>query len=924
MKRNCLSLFPLLCSILLLSACKNNTEVNISNLRCEFLNNPSGIGITNPRLSWELNSDKRGLKQKSYHILVASSLEKLNADNGDLWNSEKESDTSILVEYNGKPLKSRDVCFWKVKIKTNQGDSPWSKPASWSIGLLNETDWQAGWIGLDRMFKGNVFDRSNSRLAARYFRKEFSATQKPEKATVFISGLGLYKLFINGQKIGNQELSPTPTDYTKSVKYNTFDVTDIIQEGSNAIGTVLGNGRFFSMRPPGVPHGPVAEVKHFGYPKMILQLELDYPDGSKQVITSDNSWKVTAEGPITANNEFDGEEYDARKEMPGWDKTGFNDQSWLQAETVLPPGGKLEAQLNPNIKIMETITPVNISEPKKGTYILDMGQNMVGWIRMKVKGKEGDKVSLRFAEVLKEDGTLYMDNIRGALVTDIYTLKSSTEEYWEPSFVYHGFRYVEITGFPGVPTVNDFEGKIVYDEMEITGKFETSDPTINQIYKNAYWGIRGNYRGMPTDCPQRDERMGWLGDRAVGSHGESFVFDNYHLYVKWLDDIEQTQLENGSLSDVAPAYWAFYGDNMTWPAAYLTIANMIYEQYGDPEPIKKHYKSMKKWMSYMRKTYMKDHIMTKDIYGDWCMPPESPELIHSMDPARKTDGTLLATSFYYRMLYLLERFATLQGKTGEAKAFANEAAVIKDAYNRKFFHKETAQYSNNTVTANLLSLCYGMVPEGYEEKVFANIANKTEKDFNSHVSTGLVGIQWLMRGLSDYGRADLAYKITTNRDYPSWGYMIENGATTIWELWNGKTADPAMNSHNHVMLLGDLLVWYYEYLAGIRNASGSNGFEKITMRPYPANGLNYVTASYHSVHGTIKSAWKKTGTKFSWKITIPGNTTAIVYIPAKNDAEVLESGKKTSAAEGVKFLKKEGNHTVYEVGSGNYNFEVNF
>jgi alpha-L-rhamnosidase len=306
------------------------------------------------------------------------------------------------------------------------------------------------------------------------------------------------------------------------------------------------------------------------------------------------------------------------------------------------------------------------------------------------------------------------------------------------------------------------------------------------------------------------------------------------------------------------------------------------------------------------------------------MPPESPELIHSMDPTRKTDGTLLATSFYYRMLYLLERFATLQGKTDEAKAFANEAVVIKDAYNRKFFHKETAQYSNNTVTANLLSLCYGMVPEGFEEKVFANIANKTEKDFNSHVSTGLVGIQWLMRGLSDHGRADLAYKITTNRDYPSWGYMIENGATTIWELWNGKTADPAMNSHNHVMLLGDLLVWYYEYLAGIRNASGSNGFEKITMRPYPANGLNYVTASYHSVHGTIKSAWKKTGTKFSWKITIPGNTTATIYIPAKNDAEVLESGKKISAAEGVKFLKKEGNHAIYEVGSGHYNFEVNF
>ena len=298
------------------------------------------------------------------------------------------------------------------------------------------------------MVEGHVFHRSHRRLAARYFRKEFTTDKKPEKATLYISGLGLYKLFINGQKIGEQELSPTPTDYTKSVKYNTFDITDAIKEGPNAIGTILGNGRFYSMRPPGIPHGPLAEIKHFGYPKMILQLEIDYPDGNKQVITSNDTWKVTADGPIIANNEFDGEEYDARKEMPGWNKTGFDDHTWLQAESVQPPGGKLESQLNPNIRVMETIRPVNISEPEKGTYILDMGQNMVGWVSMKVKGKKGEQVSLRFAEVLKEDGLLYMDNIRGAIVTDTYTLKGTGEESWEPSFVYHGFRYVEIKGFP--------------------------------------------------------------------------------------------------------------------------------------------------------------------------------------------------------------------------------------------------------------------------------------------------------------------------------------------------------------------------------------------------------------------------------------------------------------------------------------------
>jgi alpha-L-rhamnosidase len=330
---------------------------------------------------------------------------------------------------------------------------------------------------------------------------------------------------------------------------------------------------------------------------------------------------------------------------------------------------------------------------------------------------------------------------------------------------------------------------------------------------------------------------------------------------------------------VAPTYWILYNDNMTWPGAYLIIANMLYEQYGDREPLTKHYASMKKWLEYMRDKYMVAHIMTKDLYGDWCMPPERPELIHSEDPARRTDGALLGTSFYYRMLYLLQRFAELQGKTGDAKVFAEEAAVIKDAYNRKFFNAETAQYSNNTVTANLLSLCYGLVPEGYENRVFANIEEKTLAEFNGHVSTGLVGIQWLMRGLSDYGRADLAYRIATNRDYPSWGYMVENGATTIWELWNGNTADPAMNSHNHVMLLGDLLVWYYEYLAGIQNAAGSSSFEKIVMRPHPVDGLDYVKASYQSVRGKIESHWQKLEDKFTWNITIPANCTATVYFP---------------------------------------------
>ena len=908
------NLCTILCMMILSAACGKQAVVNVSDLRCEMLTNPVGIDQAAPRLSWEISGDERGIQQTAYRILVASSLEQLNAGEGNLWDSQKvKSNASANVPYGGKALESRNTCYWKVMVTTNRGSSAWSEPASWSMGLLEPADWQAQWTGLDQSFKGDVVDQRNTRLAARYFRKEFDASQKPVKATMYISGLGFYKLYINGRNIGDQEFAPTPTDYSKVVKYNTFDVTDELIQGKNALAVTLGNGRYFSMRQPG--------VRHFGFPKLILQLELTYSDGSTQTVVSDDSWKVTADGPIRANNEFDGEEYDATMEIPGWNTTSFDDSKWLQAELVQAPGGKLEAQLNRNMKVMETIRPVAITQPKPGMYILDMGQNMVGRVAMKVRGKAdtGDRVKLRFAEVLQDDGTLYLANIRGALVTDVFTLNGYNTVF-EPVFTYHGFRFVEITGFPGTPAVEDFEGKVVYDEMEVTGQFETSNETLNQIYKNAYWGIRGNYRGMPTDCPQRDERMGWLGDRAVGSHGESFIFGNNNLYAKWLDDIAQAQREDGSIPDVAPNYWSIYSDNMTWPGAFLIIANMLYEQYGNREPIVKHYDSMKKWMTYMREKYMKDNIMTKDTYGDWCMPPELPELIHSKDPARKTDAAVLGTTFYYRMLFLLERFANLLNHPADAKAFADEAAVVKNAYNDKYFDKGTSQYSNNTVTANLLSLCYGMVPDGYADQVFQNIVDKTEKEFDGHVSTGLVGIQWLMRGLSDRGRADLAFRIATNRDYPSWGFMIEHGATTIWELWNGNTADPAMNSHNHVMLLGDLIVWFYEYLAGIQNASGSVAFEKIVMRPYPVEGLDYVKASYHSMHGLIKSAWQKDGNAFQWEITVPANTAATVYIPATGKAQVTESGQKASSAKGVKFLRMEGEYAVYQVGSGSYSF----
>ncbi|MDR2040781.1 MAG: family 78 glycoside hydrolase catalytic domain, partial [Tannerella sp.] len=680
------------CAGLLLVSCAEKAVIHVTRLQCEGRVDPKGIDPKAPRLSWELASDSRDVRQTGYRILVASSLDKLNADEGDLWDSgQVKCDESVLRPYGGAELTSRMECYWKVKVTTNRGASEWSEPAAWTMGLLGESDWTAVWTGLDKTAPQDVLEGGRTRLAARYFRKEFQTGEAAvRKAVLYISGLGLYEAFLNGAGIGEQVLSPTPTDYTKVIKYNTFDVTGLLTKGANALGVTLGNGRFLGMRNPG--------TRQFGFPKMRVQLEITYADGSTQTVASDDSWKVTADGPIRANNEFDGEEYDARMELTGWTQAGYDDASWTPSERVEAPGGVTEAQLNRNIKVMETIKPVGLNEVRPGVFILDMGQNMVGWLRINVSGKKGDRVKLRFAEALKPDGSLYLDNIRGALVTDLYTLKGDGAESWEPSFTYHGFRFAEITGYPGTPTVNDFVGKVVYDEMEVTGQFETSDPTLNQIYRNAYWGIRGNYRGMPTDCPQRDERMGWLGDRAVGSHGESFLFNNHALYAKWLDDIEQAQREDGSVPDVAPNYWQVYSDNMTWPGAYLIIANMLYEQYGDSRPIAKHYASMKKWMDYMRKNYLKDNILVKDTYGDWCMPPEQPELIHSQDPARKTDGAVLSTTFYFRMLKLLERFAGLLDLPDDAEAFALEAEVIRNAFNEKYFNRETRQYANNTVT----------------------------------------------------------------------------------------------------------------------------------------------------------------------------------------------------------------------------------
>jgi alpha-L-rhamnosidase len=902
--------------IFILTTYKCLAGIATQNLRCEMLHNPLGIETIHPRLSWQITGEGRNINQTAYRVLVASTPAKLAANVGDLWDSRRvNSGESIMINYAGKTLISRTACYWKVKVWTNKGESQWSQPAMWSEGLLNTTDWKAHWIGHDGGFLWDSVSKF-SRLSARYYHKQFDVKPGVKKATIYIIGLGHYELYINGNIIGDQVLAGPPTDYTQSVKYSTFDVTNAIKKGVNAVATALGNGRFFTMRPKYKPK----KIKEFGFPKMLLQLEVEYTDGTRQLIVSDNSWKFTADGPIRTNNEYDGEEYDATKEIPGWNNTGFDDSKWLKAELVEAPGGRVEAQVNEPIKVMDKVKPISINQLKSGSWIMDMGQNFAGWVKMHVKGKRGDKVTLRYAETLQPNGELYVANLRDAKVTDVYTLKGGEDESWRPAFVYHGFRYVEISGYPGKPELADFEGEVVYDATATTGHFETSNPLINQVYHNAYWGILSNYKGMPVDCPQRNERMPWLGDRAVGSLGESFVFANGNLYAKWLDDIAQSQKPDGAIPDVAPAYWNYYSDNMTWPGTYILVADMLYRQFADKEPIEKHYASMKKWMDYMRLKYMKDYIVTKDKYGDWCVPPESPELIHSKDSSRNTDGQLIATAYYYHLSGLMQKFAKLLNKPADAQAFAALKLKVGIAFNQKYLDKKSFRYANNTVTANLLPLYFGITPATNSQAVFKNIVDKIENDASGHISTGVIGTQWLMRGLTEYGRPDLAYRIASNDDYPSWGYMVKHGATTIWELWNGDTANPAMNSHNHIMLLGDLVAWFYQDLAGIKTVNA--GFKEMVMIPPVIDHLNSLNASYETPYGVVKSSWTNNRGHFIWHIRVPPNSKALVYIPAATGKAVTESGQAADAIKDIKLVKMEGGRAIFRIGSGSYNFEV--
>ena len=892
---------PLL--LLFMAATLSQATVTVTHLRVENLDAPLGIDTPAPRFSWRIESDQRDVVQTSYELHVES-------DGATVWDSGVVSSAEQLwVPYLGLPLRAGQQCTWRLRVTTNRGTTAWSAPQTFSIGLLSESHWRGQWIGLTRLQPGEEGGTTTPRLAARYLRKVTPLQPKTvRRATVYVAGLGYYRLFLNGSEVGaNDVLKPAPTDYRKTILYNTYDVSALLTDAQATIGIVLGGGRYFALR----QNKPYKNT-NFGLPCCRLNLVIDYIDGTTQTIATDDSWRVTADGPIRANNEYDGEEYDARKELTGWLTPAYDDSHWQQAERTALPQGTLRPQMTPTMTAERLATnqglaPTTLSPSAAAQHqIIDFHQNFSGWITFRPTGHAGDTIRVRYAERLNADGTLYTDNLRHARSTDVYVCSGTDSQAWHPSFVYHGFRYVEVSG-----PATDVQAWVVRDQMADRGHFACSDTTLNRVVQNAWWGIASNYKGMPVDCSQRDERQPWLGDRTAGSLGESYLFDNERLYTKWVRDICEAQRSDGVIPDVAPAFWNYYSDNVTWPAALPLACDMLYRQYGNQQPIIDCYPALRRWVMHHLQENLSDDLVTADKYGDWCVPPESPELIHSQDPTRKTDGTLIASAYMIRVLQLMEQFARLQQLSDDAMYWQKRREIMTTAFNRRFLtiantsphpghplYPDSTFYGNNTATANLLPLAFGIAPDSLRQAIAHNIVANILQKNGGHVPCGVIGISWLLQTLTDMGYADVAWLIATQRTYPSWGYMAQQGATTIWELWNGDTANPRMNSGNHVMLLGDLLTWCFQHLAGITQAPvgvyGALPTHPTTshFRLAPAFDIqdcSNVDASLDTPYGILGSCWQKTLQRLHWEVDVPCNTTADVCLPS-GDVRTVGSG----------------------------------
>ncbi len=897
------------------------SELRPVGLECEYRIDPLGIGERSPRLSWTLEAEGRGRAQSAYRILVAGNEEDLEAEERLLWDSGRvESGRTIGVEYEGEALRSGSQCVWKVRAWDGTDDpSPYSPPAVFETGLLEGSDWEGTWISAGKGPAGDLEppsgdeydDLANGLAPSPYLRKEFPLDKPVRRARMYATARGVYELYVNGSRVGNDVLAPGWTDYDRRIQYQTYDVTPLLAEGPNALGAVLGDGWFagffgFDPKHRGALYG--------ARPQLLAQLDVEYEDGTTESLATDGSWRSSA-GPILYSDLLMGESYDARREMPGWTEPDFDDSGWYGVETEEIGETNLVAQPDEGTRVTEELEAKTVTEPEGGRYVFDLGRNMVGWVRLKVEGGAGTKVTLRHAETLNPDGTIYTENLRSARQTDTYTLKGEGEEIYEPRFTFHGFRYVEVTGYPGEPRPGAITGRVVHSATPPSGSFECSSPLVNELQENIVWGQRGNFLSVPTDCPQRDERLGWMGDAQVFVRTASFNMDVAAFFEKWMVDVQDAQSPEGAFPDVAPLLRGSKHIDLRWGApawgdAGVIVPWTIYRTYGDTRIVERHYDAMARWMAYLREAnpdLIRKNRMGNN-YGDWLSPKGD-----------HTPKHLLATAYWAYDAKLMAEMALATGRDEDVTKYRDLNERITAAFEEAFVSPD-GRIEGDTQTCYLLALHMGLLPEELRSAAAEHLVRTIERE-DWHLSTGFVGVGYLCPVLTEAGYTDVAYRLLENETYPSWGYTIKNGATTIWERWDGWTEEngfqsPNMNSFNHYSL-GSVGEWLYRYVAGIDLATP--GYGRIVIRPRPGGSLTHARAEYDSVRGRISSSWKIEDDRFILKALVPPNTTATVHVPCSD--EVSEGGRPVHEADGVEFVRAGGGETILAVGSGRYEFE---
>jgi alpha-L-rhamnosidase len=891
--------------VLSVTPAQPRTAVSILALRVEYKQNPIGIDILKPRLSWQLQSDRRNVVQSAYQIQVAMTQPDLVAGRKLVWDSNRiTSAESIHRVYEGPPPRSGQRYYWRVRVWDEHGsNSSWSEPAFWEMGLLSPSDWKANWI------EPNLKEVDSCPM----LRGVFALNGAVRQARAYVTSHGLYELHLNGQRVGNQLFTPGWTSYNKRLQYQTYDITSLLRRGENVAGAVLGNGWYRGNI------GFSGQRSFYGdHLALLLQIQVEYMDGRQEVIVSDGKWKATT-GPIQMSEIYQGENYDARAEMNGWDAPNYSDKEWSSVKVTNHRKDLLVSPPGPPVTKHEEITPIAIIRTPAGEVVADMGQNMVGWVRLKVQGQAGTVITLQHAEVLDKKGNFYTDNLRAAKQAIQYTLKGGPVETFEPHFTFQGFRYVSVHGYQGELTPQSLTGIVIHSEMPPAGDFETSNALINKLQHNIVWGQKGNFLDVPTDCPQRDERLGWTGDAQVFCRTAAFNMDVASFYTKWLKDVAADQLESGSVPYVIPDVLSVKGKPAGGAAGWADVAVIIpwtmYLTYGDKRLLGEQYESMAKWIEYMRTRAGDDYIWDGDYhFGDWlAFATTRPDY-----PGATTGKDLIATAFFAHSTDLMQRIANVLGKQNDAQRYGDLFNKIRNAFQREFV-TERGRVGEDTQTAYVLALQFDLLPE----RLRPIAAERLARDVRSrkHLTTGFLGTPYICHVLSRYGYLEEAYMLLNRDQYPSWLYPVKQGATTIWERWDGQKPDgsfqdPGMNSFNHYAYgaVGD---WMYEVVAGIDIDFAAPGYRRILIQPQPGGGLTHVKARHATMYGGVATDWQISDNQFRLAVDIPANTSATVRLPKAVLDKVSESGNSlTESFKGTQV----GDVVVVEIGSGRYLF----